>query len=269
MKQYGISSWIAADLPCDLSIEKLASAGFKETELSAERSELVKAFEADPEKVRRQLEAAGLGVRAVHDPDRARKLDHPDEAIRRKATETIGHYFSLAKAVGAELLVVHSSDLKWVVPEEGVEARRGRSMDSLNILAEHADKVGMKMAVENLPGGGYSPPVLTHDLLQIIEGLGDHVGICLDVGHSYLSLFNPLEELRDVSSRLLSLHIHDVKNGKDHLIPGEGEMDLEAFVQELDRMEFGGVRTLEISPKGERLDEALELLAAVRERWRC
>ena len=119
---------------------------------------------------------------------------------------------------GIEEIVIHPFGAD---PSRAVEkASRTQSAKSLKELAEKAGELGIRIAVENL---NFQLCSRVSDLLEIIEGLGDHVGICLDVGHAHIAGLDPVRELRTAHSagKLLSLHINDVKGtGKDHFIPG-------------------------------------------------
>ncbi len=269
MTQYAISTWIVEDLESDEAVEHLAVAGFKQVELSGGVSPLLKAWEDDPVGVREQLDAVGIGVPSIHCPRPGRHLDADDDTLRRSSiAANIGH-FERMRTCGVEEIVIHPTSSADISTDAKRAASRARSVESLRALAEQAAQMGVRMAVENL-GRAPRPASTMAELLQMIEGLGDHVGVCLDIGHTDMADLHLLDELGTVLSagKLFSLHIHDVsQEGKDHFLPGEGRLDFDAFLAKLDASDFHGLRTLEILPPQANVVERLREAAAVRNEW--
>lgn len=270
MASYGISSWIVRDLPVDEAIARLADSGFTATELSADQSTLVQAWEREPEAVCEQLAARDLSVPSVHSPQPGRLLDAVDETVRQASILANVEYLRRMSMCGIAELVVHPTGAPRPATERGRPGDLSRAADSLHCLAEHAGKLGLRLAVENIGFDRCRPDATMAALLEAIDGLGDHVGLCLDVGHTELAGLDLVDELRTAmrASKLFSLHLHDVTvGGKDHVIPGEGRIDFRPFLAELDAAGFAGGRILEISPPDAGVAERLRLVAAVRTRW--
>lgn len=268
MKRYGISSWIVNTLPTEEAIEALRVTGFKEAEVSGSDSPLVKAWERDPSAITGKLNEAGIEVRSVHNPVDGRSLDAEDETIRQASVDRNLEYIRLVEESGAEELVVHPGGSSSASSMEERDASRARSTRSLAAIAEGASRAGIGLAVENMIGrGGLGSTVA--ELLGMVAGLGDHVGLCLDVGHAVLSGLDPTAELENAGQRLFSLHLHDVSlENRDHFIPGEGKIDWEPFLSALDAKGLKVIRTLEISPPaGTDVTKRLRQAAVVRDRW--
>ena len=75
-------------------------------------------------------------------------------------------------------------------------------------------------------------------------------------------------------AKAFSLHLHDVTDqNRDHFNPGEGGLDFEAFLSEVDAAGFTGGRVLEISPgrpEGATASDVrgrLRQVSAVRREW--
>ena len=249
MKRYGISSWIANNLPVDEAIQALAAPGFEKIEISGSGSPLLQLWEDNPVSACQKLKSAGLSILSIHGPIAGRRLDHADEATRQESIAANLEYFDKMRNCGIPEIVIHpigSGD--YSTQEKHIESRT-RSLNSLKVLAEHAEQMGVRMAVENLSGN--RPGSTLADMLKMIDGLGDHVGICFDIGHAVQAGLDIIHELKTAVSakKLFSLHIHDVnEKGKDHFVPGEGKINWDAFISELDACDFHGGRILEISP---------------------
>jgi len=269
MNRYGISSWIVKWLPLDEAVETLSASGFKELELSCAQSALVQAWEKAPREICRRLELAGLHVKSTHTPEQGRQLSAAEEAPRRTSLDANRQYIDWSAQCGVELLIIHPTGPDDFSTEESRAASKARAVESMRILAEYAEGTGVKLAMENLPSGKVNRPGATmSELREMIEGLGAHVGLCFDIGHTVMKGLDPVEELKAAGDKLLSLHLHDVNaQNHDHFIPGEGTIDWEAFLTQLDRQRFEGLRILEVSPPEENAKERLRATAAVRDKW--
>jgi len=217
----------------------------------------------------------------VHSPVPGRFLDVPDETEREASVAANLRYFELMRACGVAEIVIHPISAYLYGSEEEVQAARSRIADSLGRLADRAGEVGLRLAVENLVCSPDEQAIRwlggsTASLLELIADLGDHVGICQDIGHTALAGLDPVAEWRTAASagKAFSLHLHDVTaQNRDHYIPGEGGLDFEAFLSEVDAAGFTGGRVLEISPgrpEGATASDVrgrLRQVSAVRREW--
>ena len=270
MITYALSTWLVGQVPADEAIRLLADAGFTRTELSADYAPLVIAWEQDPVGTCARLAAAGVSVPSVHSPEPGRLLDLPDREQRLASVQANRRYFGLMQACGIPEIIIHPVSLT-AGPDDAVWAGvPQRARESLQALAEAADAAGVRLAVENLGGGG-RPGSTMASLLEMIDGLGDHVGLCMDIGHSQQARLDLLAELAVAlsSGKLLTLHLHDVDaSGQDHYLPGEGCLDFDAFLRRLRTQGYAGGRTLEIAVAPvETVAERVRQAAAVRQQW--
>ncbi|MGQ9729734.1 MAG: sugar phosphate isomerase/epimerase family protein [Candidatus Zipacnadales bacterium] len=269
MARYGISTWIVGRLPADEAIDALAEAGFEELELSADWAPLVQMWEYEPARTMERLRAAGMSVRSVHSPESGRHLDVPEDVERQASILENLRYFNLMTQSGIEEIVIHPTSSAPVETPTEIAAVRHRSVESLAVLAEHAGRAGIRLQVENL-GRAPRPGHAIHELLELIEGLGDHVGLCHDVGHSVQAGLDVIVEMRAAlaADKLFSLHLHDVDADlRDHYIPGEGTVDLPALLDELDAVAFPGGRILEIAVAENNVRARLQEAAKVKKEW--
>ena len=267
--RFALSTWVASRFGVSDAVEKLGAAGFDRVEISCAQSPLGRAWEEDPVGVVHILTDAGMRACSVHDPDAGRFLDVPDDLRREQALEETAGYVRRCGDSGVGLVVVHATSTAGVAPGDTADQRFERSRGSLRSLAALAGECGVRLAVETLPGrDGQRPDETVAGLLGLIDGLGGHVGICIDVGHTWMSGHDPVSEVAAAGDRLFSLHIHDVKGGKqDHHLPGDGELEFGPMLDQLAAIGFGGLAVLEISPRDETIDEAIAALSAVRADW--
>jgi len=270
MSTYSLATCLFGDLGRDEILTRTAAAGFRQVELGANPGRLDD-WVADPAQMRRDLATYGLRARSVHTPVVGWDIAATDPATRQAALEANIACFRQAADVGAEVVVCHPNRVLGRLHPEAFEPMWKRSCESLAILAERAREAGVQIAVENMPSAqGPSRPgaTMTH-VLTMIEGLGDHVGVCLDVGHSIVSSQDPIREALEAGGKLLVVHIqdNDGRCGRDqHLIPGRGCIDWPAFLTTLDSMDYHGVRTIEITHALD-LDATLTVMADLRRAW--
>lgn len=268
MSIYALSTSVLEGSSLSQAIRRIGELGFRQIEVAGSPTYLDE-WVADPELTRRLLADSGIIARSMHSPSTAWDNGTPDEEVRQASIEVARICFGCAAALGVEYVVVHPNKPSVAFTTDEYDANWARSRDSLAALAAYAQEAGVKLALENLPSYGTPRPGTSIvAALHMIEGLGDHVGICLDAGHSNANGLDPATEAVEAGDRLLGLHIQDNDGrGKDqHLLPGLGTADWDALLAALDEMAFGGVRAFEVA-KGE--DEAATLvgLAQLRQLW--
>ena len=268
MKTYAISTALFRDSSLDEVLARIAEAGFREVELSGEDDDLDK-WMSNVQEVRRALDSAGIVARALHSPPRGWDNGAPDEAARRMSVEAAAASFLFAAEVGAEIVVCHPNKPTHPFAREDFAENWALSLESLAILAGRAHEAGVKMAVENMPARGQPRPGGTvADIVEMINGLGDHVGICQDAGHSNANRISAANEALQAGNKLFTLHIQDNDgNGQDqHLLPGRGTTDWDAFLDALDKTAFRGMRTFEVL-RGDEVEILLAEVARLRRLW--
>jgi sugar phosphate isomerase/epimerase len=253
--------------PIEQAAERLAACGFTEIEIfdGAQTDDWLD----DPARTARTLQANGLRVRTVHLPVIGWEIDSPDEALRQLALQACVRAMRIAAQLGAEAAIVHPNGAHLAFTADGYGLSWHRTRQSLVWLAARAGEIGIKLAAENLPAHGtWRPGMYVSELLCMIDGLGEHVGICLDAGHSTCNHIGAGVEARLAGAKLFALHIQDNDgSGADqHLLPGRGVTDWDDFRRALDEIGFQGARTFEVG-RGENLDNTLQALAALRHEW--
>ncbi|MBT7303577.1 MAG: sugar phosphate isomerase/epimerase [Victivallales bacterium] len=265
-----LSTWLVKDYDVEQAIELLADTGFEWLEMSCAASPLGQLWEQDAARAQRLVQGAGMQITSVHDPDAGRFLDVADDAQRRAGLEATMAYFRYCAEVDAKLVVVHPTSRGTFSSPQELAAVFRRSRESLAELADLAGELGIRMAAENLPAAGSCerPDGSVAGLLQLIDGLGEHVGICLDIGHTWMSGYDPVKEIHAAGAKLFTLHIHDVRDRKhDHYVPGEGELDFAALLLALKESDFSGTGVLEVGPHRGMPTDSLAALRELHRVW--
>ncbi|MHC4157679.1 MAG: family 16 glycoside hydrolase [Planctomycetota bacterium] len=145
-----------------------------------------------------------------------------DEAECRKV-------FEFAKEMGIETLV----------SEPPAEA--------FGMLDRLCEEYEINVAIHNHPKPShYWDPDM---VLEVCKGRSKRIGACADTGHWARSGINPVEALKKLEGRIISLHLKDInefgKRKAHDVIWGTGVCDVKAILKELDRQNFEGVFSIE------------------------
>lgn len=140
-----------------------------------------------------------------------------DEAECRKV-------FNFAKEMGIETIVSE--------PPE----------DTFDLIERLCEEFKINVAIHNHPKPSHywNPDTV----LKVCRGRSERIGACADTGHWMRSGVNPVEALKKLEGRIISLHFKDLDRGHD-VIWGTGKCDVKAMLAELDRQNFKGVFSIE------------------------
>jgi len=112
---------------------------------------------------------------------------------------------------------------------------------------------------------------ITANFATIREQALSNVGVTLDVGHMYCNDRKPLipfgsigAVVREIGPALMHLHLHDVKDGRDHVEIGTGEVDYPDLLAALQEISFERTMCLELNPDAVAPEAMQRSLATVR-----
>jgi len=198
------------------------------------------AWRVDAKRVRKELEARGLGVvghTAYYLP-----IGSAFDEVRRAAVAELLRCLQVFAEVGVRWMNVHPDGY---APMHDRAFSIERNLQSLGELLEAGRGLGVGVMIENLPGD-FNTPAQLGDLLDPLPELGLH----LDIGHANLRVdHNTTEAILKVhGSRLRHVHLHDNKGGTAdlHLPLGAGTLDLRRQVRSLRASGYDGTITLEV-----------------------
>ena len=118
---------------------------------------------------------------------------------------------------------------------------------SLDKLWRPAERLALRLGIENRYSLKEVPDF--HELGIIFERFeGSNIGYWHDVGHAAVQEFfygtSHERYLREFSSRLVGIHLHDAEADKDHQAPGRGKVD---FTMVGKYLEPNTIRVIEVS----------------------
>jgi sugar phosphate isomerase/epimerase len=228
------------------SLGKIAALGFRAVEpcfflkLREDRPEL-KTSETLSAEARAELKSklAEYGIRMVNFYS---NLDRNEAECRRK--------FDFAREMGVET----------IVSEPPAEA--------FDVIESLCDEYKINLAVHNHPRHDNYNYWNPEGVLAVLKGRGKRIGGCCDTGHWVRSGLDPVECLKKMEGRIVSLHLKDVAEwGKPEArdVPlGTGKADYAAVLREIRRQKFRGVMAVEYEHDSDKLmDELAECIAFV------
>jgi len=163
---------------------------------------------------------------------------------------------AFAGDVGATVVTVHGNP----PPPD----RAGKPwLDALARLNALASENGVLIGLET-----------TANFATIRDQALPNVGVTLDVGHMYCNGRKPLEPfgsigavVRDIGPAMMHLHLHDVRDGRDHVEVGVGEVDFPDLFAALQETGFRRTFCLELNPDAVMPEAMRRSLATVRREW--
>jgi sugar phosphate isomerase/epimerase len=110
--------------------------------------------------------------------------------------------------------------------------------ETLNMIEGLCDEYRVNVAIHNHPQGSsrYWHP---QEVLKVCEGRSPRLGACADLGHWQRSGIKPVDGVRLLGSRLLSVHCKDLNQltSDGHDVPwGTGQGDIAAVLREVHRL---------------------------------
>ncbi len=141
-----------------------------------------------------------------------------DEAQSRKV-------FDWAKQMG----------IKTIVSEPAEEA--------VPLIDKLAQEYKINMAIHDHP----KPSRYWHpdSVLKVSEGRSKHIGACADTGHWYRSGLVPVECLKQLEGRIISMHFKDLNTAKHDVPWGTGECNARGMLEEIKRQRVKPVISIE------------------------
>lgn len=214
------------------------------------------------------VSAAGLTVSQTHGPWRWPPRD-ASEAERAETLERARKALRFTRALGASYMVIHplmpfgdSAD-----PDPALTHRINR--DFFEKLLPAAAEAGVVICLENVP-----MPALSLASAASVKSFAEEMDspflrVCLDTGHALVTGEDPKDCVRLLGPLLACVHIHDNHGQRDeHLRPGDGSIDWNAFAESLKETGFDGVFSLETGVTGKFRSEA-DRMAAEKALFSC
>ena len=176
------------------------------------------------ERGRKEFESAGLAI--VSGGNITLSKDDPDD---------IRGYFQYAKMCGMPMMVC---------------APTHTNLGAIEKLVKEYD---IRIAIHNHGPEDKLYPT-PQSVLAMVRNMDPRCGLCMDVGHSARAGANVIESIAEAGSRLLDMHIKDLRTFEPHAVQcdvGEGIMPIAGIFKQLLKMGYRGCVNLEYEINGD------------------
>ncbi|WP_028060837.1 sugar phosphate isomerase/epimerase family protein [Candidatus Solirubrobacter pratensis] len=270
--RYGYVSNGLADHRIEDALELLAENGYDGVALTLDHvhfDPLAPRLRARAGRLRLRLEALGLacvietGARFVLDPRRKHFPTLVSDG-RERRVDLLCRAVDVAAELGAPVVSLWSG----AAPGD-IDPGRAWDLliDGLGRVLEHAARAGVTLAFEPEPGM-LVERLSDYELLEQRLGGPDALALTLDIGHCVcLEPESPADCIRRAGARLAHVHIEDMVRGvHEHLMFGEGELELPAALAALEEIGYDGLVAVELSRHAHRAHEVVPAaMTALRE----
>lgn len=215
-------------------------------------------FEKTLGEMRQAMAEIGVEPSQTHGPWRWPPRDFTEEDRKERFEKMTRALYGTA-LIGAPAMAIHcimpfGCD-KNPEPEQFCEM----NLDYYSRLTKEAEKVGVTVALENMPF-----PALTlsrpSEILAFVKEIGSpNLKVCIDTGHCATLKESPAEAVRLVGKEYLAcLHVHDNDGRSDwHWLPFTGTIDWTDFRNALNEIGFEGSVSLETNVKRGDMSESV------------
>ncbi len=205
------------------------------------------------EAIEKTAEAGGRviefypGQRFAPDEEDLRWDHHASEEMIRRVEEHLERHDVLAVNYGVVGIPQDEEEARRIfefAERLGVRGITTNSVDSIDTIEKLVDEYDIKVAYHNHPKRPDRPGYRLWNpefLAELLEGRDPRIGACADTGHWIRSGLDPVESLRILEGRIVSLHLKDRTDPDEHdVVLGTGMGDIPGVLEELRRQNFSG-----------------------------
>ena len=198
----------------------------------------------------------GIRLWSYHLPFMDPKLKF-DISDPETADATVARFFQLIEQgaqAGFEKFIIHPSFEP--IGDDVRPVRMERAKQSLRVLAEHAEKNGVTLCVENLPR-----TCLGRNSAEILELISVHpsLRVCFDTNHLLKESY--VDFLHGLKDKIVTLHVSDYDFiDEKHWLPGEGLVDWKLMYETIREIGYDGVWMYEINFHNDKIQRVRDLI---------
>ena len=228
-------NWMRAE-PIDVTVRRLARYGYKSIEISGEPDVF------DTKDLRRLLTENGIACwGAVSLMFEGRDLIHADEAVRASSIGYLNECVTMVKELDGYEMTIVPSQVGKVAPMDTPEQEWAWAVDSLKEVYAHAQKEGIRIALEPLNRFETNFLNRADQAVLLAEEVGPDCGVCLDTFHLNIEEADMLEAIKSSKERLVDFHVAD----NNRMACGMGALDWPLIVKTLKEIGYDGALTVE------------------------
>ena len=228
-------NWMRAE-PIDVTVKRLARYGYKSIELSGEPDVF------DTKELRKLLAEYGIACwGAVSLMFEGRDLIHADETVRASSISYLNDCITMAKELEGYEMTIVPSQVGKVAPMDTPEQEWAWAVESLKEVYDHAQKEGIRIALEPLNRFETNFLNRTDQAMLLAEEVGPDCGVCIDTFHLNIEEADMIEAIKSSKARLVDFHVAD----NNRMACGMGALNWPLIVGTLKEIGYDGALTVE------------------------
>jgi len=213
--------------------------------------------------LRRELDALGLAVRTLNQPNVDINIAAASPEMRRYSLDILRSVVSLAAELGAEGVVIGPGKPNPLLPAP-IEQLLGWSFEALDELVPFADACGTRLLMENMPFA-FLPDA--ESMMAAVERYGaEQIGVVYDVANAHFIGEDLKAGFARVATRLHTVHLSDTSRTVYRHDPvGAGDVDFAQALAAAHAVNHRRAAVLEIISRNPQqdIDESARRLAAL------
>lgn len=190
-------------------------------------------------------ERTGLACTTCAVMGAGRDPSHPDEKIQQAGIDYLTHCIDGTVRMGGTMVVgplYAAVGRQWQATPEQRKADLALAAKNLRVAAEHAEKKGIRLALEPLNRFETSFINLTEQALELVELIDSPmVGVMMDTFHANIEEKHLDKALEMAGDKLWHVHA----NENDRGIPGSGHVAWDAIAAALKKIDYSGALVIE------------------------
>lgn len=177
-------------------------------------------------------------------------IAHPEEAQREADLRVLERHLDCCAELGITHVTIHPGGQNLTTREDFRRALR-YNIENLNRLAERANRLSLKIGLENTLDEGSEYRVfgsVPEELLDLIARVGSTVlGVTFDTSHANVRKLDLGSTIRQFGTLICCTHISDNDgSGDQHRMPGSGTIDWSSVMAAFYSIGYRGAFNLEI-----------------------
>ena len=228
-------NWMRPE-PIETTIRRLAKYDYESIEISGEP------YVYDTKDVKRILDENGIRCwGSITLMVEGRNMVAGDEETREKSVQYVKDTVTMVKELEGYEVSIVPGEVGKVMADSTPDAEWQWAVDGMKEIHEHAQKEGIKLAVE--PINRFETYFISRadQAKALADATSPDVGICLDTFHLNIEEADPYEAIRNAGDRLVDLHVAD----NNRLACGMGQWDWSRVVDILREIGYDGALTVE------------------------
>ena len=240
-------NWMRAE-PLEVTLRRIRKYGYESIEISGEPAQ----YEIG--ETRRLLKEHGIRCwGAVTLTLGERNLAAKDEGQRTRSVDYVKSVLTMVSELEGEIITLVPATVGKVVPDATPEEEWGWVVDATRECFHHAQKVGVKIAVEPLNRFETYFFNRAAQALALADAVSPECGVCLDAYHLNMEEADIHDAIRLAGKRLFDFHVAD----NNRFAAGLGHLEWPKIVATLREIGYDGALTNEFVAPVDRTPAAI------------